>query len=40
VDSGDRVERVIGARLKLEDGEMHDVRATWTVLATGAVPQA
>jgi menaquinone-9 beta-reductase len=40
VDSGDRVERVIGARLKLDGGEMHDVRATWTVLATGAVPQA
>ena len=40
VDSGDRVERVIGARLKLDDGQMHDVRASWTVLATGAVPQA
>jgi len=31
---------VIGARLKLGGGELHDVRATWTVLATGAVPQA
>lgn len=31
---------VIGARLKLGGGEMHDVRATWVVLATGAVPQA
>jgi geranylgeranyl reductase family protein len=31
---------VIGARLKLGNGQMHEVRATWVVLATGAVPQA
>jgi geranylgeranyl reductase family protein len=37
-DAGGRT--VIGARLKLGGGEMHDVRATWVVLATGAVPQA
>jgi geranylgeranyl reductase family protein len=33
-------ERVAGARLKLADGTRHDVRAAWTVLATGAVPAA
>jgi menaquinone-9 beta-reductase len=33
-------ERVAGARLKLEDGTLHDLRAAWTVLATGAVPAA
>lgn len=31
---------VIGARLKLSTGELHEVRAAWVVLATGAVPQA
>ena len=29
-----------GARLKLEDGSLHEVRAQWVVLATGAVPAA
>ncbi len=32
-------ERVVGARLKA-GGTMHEVRADWVVLATGAVPQA
>jgi geranylgeranyl reductase family protein len=32
-------QRVYGARLKCGD-EMHEVRANWVVLATGAVPQA
>lgn len=36
----DAQERVVGARLKLADGTLHEVRATWVVLATGAVPQA
>jgi geranylgeranyl reductase family protein len=36
----DGLERVTGARLKLEDGTLHEVRAGWTVLATGAVPAA
>jgi flavin-dependent dehydrogenase len=31
---------VAGARLKLEDGTLHEVRAQWVVLATGAVPAA
>jgi menaquinone-9 beta-reductase len=31
-------ERVVGARLKAGD-ELHEVRAGWVVLATGAVPQ-
>jgi geranylgeranyl reductase family protein len=31
-------ERVVGARLKAGDG-LHEVRAGWVVLATGAVPQ-
>jgi flavin-dependent dehydrogenase len=31
--------RVVGARLK-RAGELHEVRARWVVLATGAVPQA
>jgi menaquinone-9 beta-reductase len=31
---------VVGARLKLEDGSLHEVRAQWVVLATGAVPAA
>jgi geranylgeranyl reductase family protein len=33
-------ERVAGARLGLEDGTLRDLRAGWTVLATGAVPAA
>ena len=33
-------ERVVGARLKLADDTLHDLRAQWVVLATGAVPQA
>jgi geranylgeranyl reductase family protein len=33
-------ERIAGARLKLADGTLHDIRAAWTVLATGAVPAA
>jgi geranylgeranyl reductase family protein len=33
-------ERVAGARLKLDDGTLHEVRAGWVVLATGAVPAA
>ena len=35
-------ERVVGARLKSLSGDatLHEVRATWVVLATGAVPQA
>jgi geranylgeranyl reductase family protein len=34
-------ERVVGARLRRlgEGGEVHEVRARWVVLATGAVPQ-
>jgi len=32
-------QRVYGARLKLGD-DLHDIRADWVVLATGAVPQA
>ncbi len=32
-------QRVYGARLRY-DGEMHEIRAQWVVLATGAVPQA
>jgi len=32
--------RVNGAVLRLEDGSMHELRAHWVVLATGAVPQA
>jgi menaquinone-9 beta-reductase len=32
-------DRVVGVRLKLGDTQ-HDLRAPWTVLATGAVPQA
>lgn len=32
-------ERVVGARLK-HSGGLHEVRARWVVLATGAVPQA
>lgn len=31
--------QVVGARLKLADG-VHELRARWVVLATGAVPQA
>jgi geranylgeranyl reductase family protein len=31
---------VAGARLKLEDGSLHEVRTEWVVLATGAVPTA
>jgi menaquinone-9 beta-reductase len=31
--------RVVGARLKA-DGALHEVRARWVVIATGAVPQA
>lgn len=33
-------DRVTGARLKAADGTRHEVTAPWTVLATGAVPQA
>jgi menaquinone-9 beta-reductase len=33
-------DRVAGARLTLEDGALHEMRAQWTVLATGAVPGA
>ena len=31
--------RVVGARVK-QDGAVHEIRARWVVLATGAVPQA
>jgi geranylgeranyl reductase family protein len=36
----DRSQRVFGARLKLDDDTLHEVRASWVVLATGAVPAA
>jgi geranylgeranyl reductase family protein len=36
----DGQQRVCGARLKLADGSLHEVRAQWVVLATGAVPAA
>jgi menaquinone-9 beta-reductase len=32
--------RVSGARLKLADDSLHEIRAQWVVLATGAVPAA
>jgi menaquinone-9 beta-reductase len=32
--------RVSGARLKLQDDSLHEIRAQWVVLATGAVPAA
>ena len=33
-------QRVCGAVLKLDDGTLHELRAQWVVLATGAVPAA